>query len=202
MPLYSFVTEQGHILGVMFLLGVCLGVVYDLMDVLRKVRDIAREREMLGDFCYWIVAAFVIWRVLNQETEGILRFCQFFIGASGMILYYACLLYTSTVCIDELAEKITEILATMQTEMLERARAHREAHTYDAHNYEEFKEIVANKPGFIRGMWCGDQACEDKIKEDTTATSRCMPFTQEAISDVCVCCGKPAKKLVYWGKAY
>ena len=89
MPLYSFVTEQGHILGVMFLLGVCLGVVYDLMDVLRKVRDIAREREMLGDFCYWIVAAFVIWRVLNQETEGILRFCQFFIGASGMILYYA-----------------------------------------------------------------------------------------------------------------
>ena len=107
-----------------------------------------------------------------------------------------------TVCIDELAEKITEILATMQTEMLERARAHREAHTYDAHNYEEFKEIVANKPGFIRGMWCGDQACEDKIKEDTTATSRCMPFTQEAISDVCVCCGKPAKKLVYWGKAY
>ena len=54
MPLYSFVTEQGHILGVMFLLGVCLGVVYDLMDVLRKVRDIAREREMLGDFCYWM----------------------------------------------------------------------------------------------------------------------------------------------------
>ena len=107
-----------------------------------------------------------------------------------------------TVCIDELAEKITEILATMQIEMLERARAHREAHTYDAHNYEEFKEIVANKPGFIRGMWCGDQACEDKIKEDTTATSRCMPFAQEAISDVCVCCGKPAKKLVYWGKAY
>ena len=107
-----------------------------------------------------------------------------------------------TVCIDELAEKITEILATMQTEMLERARAHREAHTYDAHNYEEFKEIVANKPGFIRGMWCGDQACEDKIKEETTATSRCMPFAQEAISDVCVCCGKPAKKLVYWGKAY
>ena len=51
-------------------------------------------------------------------------------------------------------------------------------------------------------MWCGDLACEMKIKEDTTATSRCMPFEQEHISDVCVCCGKPAKKLVYWGKAY
>ncbi len=107
-----------------------------------------------------------------------------------------------TVSLDDLAEKITEILDTMQKEMLERARAHRDAHTYDAHNYEEFKDIVANKPGFIRGMWCGDQACEDKIKEETTATSRCMPFTQEKISDVCVCCGKPAKKLVYWGKAY
>ena len=90
----------------------------------------------------------------------------------------------------------------MQSEMLERARAHREAHTYEAHSYEEFKDIIANKPGFVKGMWCGDQACEDKIKEETTATSRCMPFEQEHISDVCVCCGKPAKKLVYWGKAY
>ena len=86
--------------------------------------------------------------------------------------------------------------------MLERARAHREEHTYDAHNYDEFKSIVNSKPGFIRGMWCGDQACEDKIKEDTTATSRCMPFDQEPIGDTCVCCGKPAHKLVYWGKAY
>lgn len=107
-----------------------------------------------------------------------------------------------TVSIDELAGKIQQILTAMQKDMLETARAHRDAHTYDAKNYQEFQEIVANKPGFVRGMWCGEQACEDKIKEETTATSRCMPFTQEAISDVCVCCGKPAKKLVYWGKAY
>ena len=107
-----------------------------------------------------------------------------------------------TVSIDDLDTAIQEVLATMQKEMLESARAHRDAHTYDAHNYEEFKDIVTNKPGFIRGMWCGDEACENKIKEETTATSRCMPFEQEKISDVCVCCGKPAKKLVYWGKAY
>ena len=107
-----------------------------------------------------------------------------------------------TAAIEELPQKIAEVLEQEQHDMLERARAHRDAHTYDAHNYEEFKDIVANKPGFIRGMWCGEQACEDKIKEETTATSRCMPFTQEKISDVCVCCGKPAKKLVYWGKAY
>ena len=104
--------------------------------------------------------------------------------------------------IDGLADKIKEVLDTMQVEMLERARAHRDSHTYVATNYDEFKDIVANKPGFVKAMWCGDQACEDKIKEDTTATSRCMPFAQEQLSDVCVCCGKPAKKMVYWGKAY
>lgn len=106
------------------------------------------------------------------------------------------------VSLDTVTEELKKILDTMQSEMLERARAHRDAHTYDAHSYEEFKDIIANKPGFVRGMWCGEQACEDKIKEETTATSRCMPFEQEHISDVCVCCGKPAKKLVYWGKAY
>jgi prolyl-tRNA synthetase len=51
-------------------------------------------------------------------------------------------------------------------------------------------------------MWCGDRACEDKIKEETGATSRCMPFEQEHITDRCVCCGKEAKHMVYWGKAY
>ena len=103
---------------------------------------------------------------------------------------------------EELAAKVQEVLDTMQKEMLERARAHRDAHTYVATNYEEFKETINTKPGFVKAMWCGDRACEDKIKEDFQATSRCMPFAQEQLSDVCVCCGKPAKKMVYWGKAY
>ena len=107
-----------------------------------------------------------------------------------------------TVSLDELQAKVGELLETIQHEMLERARKHRDAHTSVAVTYDEFKDAVANKPGFIKAMWCGDQACEDKIKEETTATSRCMPFAQEQLSDVCVCCGKPAKKMVYWGKAY
>ena len=107
------------------------------------------------------------------------------------------------VSLDEVETKVPELLETIQKDMFERAKAHRDAHITDAHNYEEFCDVVENKPGFIRGMWCGDRACEDKIKEETAATSRCMPFNdQEHISDVCVCCGKPAKKLVYWGKAY
>ena len=107
-----------------------------------------------------------------------------------------------TVTFDELVEKVQEILETIQKDMLERARAHREAHTYVATDYETFKDTIVNKPGFVKAMWCGDRACEDKIKEDVQATSRCMPFEQEHLSDVCVCCGKPAKKMVYWGRAY
>ncbi len=108
-----------------------------------------------------------------------------------------------TVCgINEAASMAKTLMEQMQADMLERARQHLQEHIYDAHNYEEFKEIVTNRPGFIRGMWCGDVACEEKIKEDTTATSRCMPFEQEQISDTCVCCGRKAQKLVFWGKAY
>lgn len=107
-----------------------------------------------------------------------------------------------TVSLDELAEKVQEILDSIQHDMLESARAHRDAHTYVAHNYEEFVQTINEKPGFIKAMWCGCQECEDKIKEDTAATSRCIPFEQEQLSDTCVCCGKPAKKMVYWGRAY
>ena len=106
------------------------------------------------------------------------------------------------VAFDEIETRMQEILDQMHNDMLERARTHRDAHTYEAKNYEEFKDIAENKPGFIKAMWCGDVACENKIKEELSVTSRCMPFAQEQISDTCVCCGKPAKKLVYWGKAY
>ncbi|MGN1319148.1 MAG: proline--tRNA ligase, partial [Lachnospirales bacterium] len=107
-----------------------------------------------------------------------------------------------TVSLDNIAEEVDKLLKTIQSDMLKRATAHRDKHTYTAKNMDEFREICATKPGFIKAMWCGDEACELKIKEETTATSRCMPFTQEHISDTCVCCGKPAKTMVYWGKAY
>lgn len=108
----------------------------------------------------------------------------------------------TVVSFDQLTEKVGEVLDTMQKEMLERARAHRDLHTYEARTYEEFAETITTKPGFIKAMWCGDEACENKIKEEFSATSRCMPFHQEHLSDTCVCCGKPAKAMVYWGKAY
>ena len=107
-----------------------------------------------------------------------------------------------TVSLDELEAKVAELLDTIQKDMLEVARAHRDAHTYTAKNWDEFVDIVNNKPGFIKAMWCGETECEENIKAETGATTRCMPFEQENLGDTCVCCGKPAKKMVYFGRAY
>ncbi len=106
------------------------------------------------------------------------------------------------VALDQVESKTTELLDTIQKDMYEAAKAHREEHTYVAKNFDEFVKTFNEKSGFVKSMWCGEQACEDKIKEELSVTSRCMPFEQENLSDVCVCCGKPAKKMVYWGRAY
>ena len=108
-----------------------------------------------------------------------------------------------TVKLSELKEYIPSLLETIQNDMYERARDHLDHSIYEAKDYEEFKHLIDEKPGFVRAMWCGDVECEDQIKADTTATSRCMPFEgNEPISDKCICCGKAAKHLVIWGKAY
>ena len=106
------------------------------------------------------------------------------------------------VSLDELEEKVPALLDEIHNSLLEKATKNRDEKTYVAHNLDEFVETVNTKPGFVKAMWCGDRACEDKIKELTSATSRCIPFEQEEISDTCVCCGKKAKHMVYWGKAY
>ena len=106
------------------------------------------------------------------------------------------------VALDEVEERAAALLETIQNDMYEAAKEHLESHTYKTAVWEEFCKIINTKPGFVKALWCGNQECEDKIKEELAATSRCMPFEQENISDKCICCGKPAKKMVYWGKAY
>ncbi|WP_461614167.1 proline--tRNA ligase [Clostridium sp. Marseille-QA1073] len=106
------------------------------------------------------------------------------------------------VSIDELEKELSKLLDAIQLNLLEKAKNHRESKTFNALTLEEFKDIAENKPGFIKAMWCGDKACEDKLKEEAGVTARCMPFKQESISNTCICCGKEANSLVYWGKAY
>ena len=106
------------------------------------------------------------------------------------------------VSMDEIETKVAELLDTMQKDMLEKARAHMAAETTEAKTAAEFKAHFEKGNGFVEAMWCGDRACEDKIKEELGVTSRCMPFEQKEISGACVCCGKPAHKMVIWAKAY
>ncbi len=108
----------------------------------------------------------------------------------------------SECAISEISKKIEELIPVVQKDMYEAAKARRDSQTYTAKDWDEFKGIFDKTTGFVKAMWCGDQACEDRIKEELAVTSRCMPFNQEHISDKCVCCGKPATKMVYWGRAY
>lgn len=107
-----------------------------------------------------------------------------------------------SVSLDEIESKIPELLKEAHDVMYKRALDRREEMTYTAKTLDELKDIAENKPGFIKAMWCGDRECEDKLKEVAGVTSRCIPFNQEKISDTCVCCGKKADKMLYWGKAY
>ena len=146
------------------------------------------------------------WKFSEQEMRGIPIRIE--IGPKDMEAGQCVLVRRDTrektiVALDELEEKTKELLESIQSDLFAKAKAHLDEHIYDAHNYEEFTQCIQEKQGFIRGMWCENQDCEDRIKEDFAATARCMPFDdQEEISSVCVCCGKPAHKLVYWGKAY
>ncbi len=106
------------------------------------------------------------------------------------------------VSLDELEAKIPELLEAVRDGLYQKAIDRRAAMTFTARDYAELKDIADNKPGFIKAMWCGDRECEDKLKDEIGITSRCIPFEQEHLSDACVCCGKPAKHMLYWGKAY
>ncbi|MEG1243846.1 MAG: proline--tRNA ligase, partial [Oscillospiraceae bacterium] len=106
------------------------------------------------------------------------------------------------VSLDELESKIPELLKLVHDGLYQKALNRREEMTYSVTTLDEMIENAENRPGFIKAMWCGDLACEEKLKEVAGVTSRCIPFEQERISDKCVCCGKSARNMLYWGKAY
>ena len=100
-------------------------------------------------------------------------------------------------------EVINQKLAEVHDGIYKKALENRERRTYSCKTTDEIVKTLEEKgDGFIKAMWCGDEACEDKVKELTGVGSRCIPFEQEEISDTCVCCGKKATKMLYWGKAY
>ena len=107
------------------------------------------------------------------------------------------------VSLDNVEEEVAAMLRHVHEELVERARKNLAEKTFVATNMDEFLDIAENKPGYIKAMWCGEVECEDAIKEKTGGVkSRCIPFVEDHLSDVCVCCGKPAKHMVVWGRQY
>jgi len=107
------------------------------------------------------------------------------------------------VSLDNIVEEVEKALAAVHEELYNRALNNLSEKMNVATTHEEFLDVAENHPGFIKAMWCGESECEDKLKEETGGVkSRCIPFVEENISDVCVCCGKPAKHMVVWGRQY
>lgn len=107
-----------------------------------------------------------------------------------------------TVRLEELETEVPKLLQAVHDGLYQKALERRENMTYTALTMEEMVKTASEKPGFIKAMWCGSPACEEKLKEEAGVSSRCIPYEQEHLADACVCCGKPAKHMVYWGKAY
>ena len=107
------------------------------------------------------------------------------------------------VSLDGLADTVKEMLTTVHNELVDRVKKNVEAKTHIATNWEEFADHAENHPGFIKAMWCGETECEEKVKELTGGVkSRCIPFNEENLAPTCVCCGKPAKHMLVWGRQY
>ena len=105
--------------------------------------------------------------------------------------------------LDKLTDVVKERLQAVHDGMYQKALDNLSSRTYSCTSIDEIKSMLENNgDGFVKAMWCGDEACEDKVKELTGVGSRCIPFEQEQLDDKCVCCGKPAKCMVIWGKAY
>ena len=107
-----------------------------------------------------------------------------------------------TIKLDNLKTELEKMLTSIHNNMFEECKNRLKEKTTVALSLDEFKNSMETNQGFIKAMWCGDEECENRIRELTGAKSRCMPFEQEKISDKCVCCGKPADKMVVWGKQY
>ena len=145
------------------------------------------------------------WKCAQYEMKGIPLRVE--IGPKDMEENQCCMVRRDNrekvfVSLDGLENAAAEQLQAVHDGLYQRALKNLQEHTYVAHSLEEAKQIQEEKGGFVKTMWCGEEACELKMKEVAGMSSRCMPFAQEHLDDVCPICGKPANKMIYWGVAY
>jgi prolyl-tRNA synthetase len=102
----------------------------------------------------------------------------------------------------DVVKEINSLLEDMQKNLFKRAKKFLEEHTTTVRDFNEFKKTLEEKGGFVRACWCGEEKCEEKIKEETSATIRLIPFEKEKVFSDCIYCGKKAKEVVYFSKSY
>ena len=145
------------------------------------------------------------WKAAQYEMKGVPLRVE--IGPKDMEKGQCCICRRDSgekvfVPLSELETTVPQLLDAVHDGLYQRAKKNLEDHTKTCLTAEEVKDFIQNEGGFARTMWCGDEACELKMKEIAGVSSRCMPFAQEKVSDTCVCCGKPAKHMILWGVAY
>ncbi|MCL2350088.1 MAG: proline--tRNA ligase [Defluviitaleaceae bacterium] len=145
------------------------------------------------------------WKFAEYEMKGVplrLEMGPKDIEAGQAVLVRRDTREKTIIKLDNLEQEVAAALEGLQTALYEAARQNRDNRTAHAKNVAELKDILDTKPGFIKGMWCGDVVCEDAVKEQATATSRCIPFEQERVGEGCLVCGKATETMVIWGRAY
>ncbi|MBR5366100.1 MAG: proline--tRNA ligase [Clostridia bacterium] len=146
------------------------------------------------------------WKFAEYEMKGVpvrIELGPRDIEAGQCVLVTRYNMEKTVVKLDEVEEVLAAKMTEIRDGMYQKALENRERRTYDCTTLDEIKTALAEKgDGLVRAMWCGDEECEDRVKEVTGVGSRCIPFEQKHIADTCVCCGKTAKAMVYWGIAY
>ncbi len=145
------------------------------------------------------------WKAAEYEMKGIPLRVE--IGPKDMEKDQCCVCRRDSgekvfVPLAELEDTVKRLLDEVHDGLYARAKKNLEDHTKVCHTVEEVKTFMETEGGFAKTMWCGDEACEIAMKERAGVSSRCIPFAQEKVGDVCVCCGRPAHKMIYWGVAY
>jgi prolyl-tRNA synthetase len=168
-----------------------------------EVRDILSEkfRVKLDDSDYSTG-----WKFSQYEMKGVplrLELGPRDIENNSCVLVSRVSREKKIVSLDNIVQEVEAALKAVHDELVARAEKNLAEKMNVAHDHEEFLDIAQNRPGFIKAMWCGDSECEDKLKDETGGVkSRCIPFVEEHIADTCVCCGKPAKHMVVFGRQY
>lgn len=174
--------------------------------VLEKSYEIAKELKLLNIACEVDDSEKTPgYRFAESEMRGIpirIELGPRDLEANRCILVRRDTLEKVEVSLENVTEEVIRLLVEIQEQMLLRAKTRRDDMTKTASTMEEMRHLAETENGFIRANWCGKRECEDKIKEETGITSRCIPFDDAFTGGKCVYCQEEATKLVYWGKQY